>query len=221
MQVILPALMPTTKNELEQKLALIKGASPWVQLDVMDGDFVPNVSYPYVARGKLSTEHEELPFKDDFSFEFDLMVRSPERMLSKFIHLGATRIVFHYESADAAALHRAIREAKQFEIGVGMALSNDTNISVLGEFAQEISFVQVMGIARIGFQGEPFDERALLRLSELRAAYPRLILSVDGSVNSKTAKRLVDAGATRLVVGSAVWEGGDPMAGLRELAAIL
>jgi len=218
---LLPALMPKTIAELEKKLTWVRGVTPWVQLDVMDGEFVPNTSYPYVAPGKLSIENEQLPYIDDFKYEFDLMVRNPHGVIGKFMHLGASRMVFHYESASVAELHHALHETRQFDVQVGMSLSNDTPISVLREFLPEISFVQVMGIARIGFQGEPFDTRALMRLHELRATYPDLILSVDGSVNTNTARKLADAGATRLIAGSAVWEKRDPLSGLRELSSVL
>ncbi len=209
MTEIIPAIMEKTLNELRDKLALVRGLAPYVQIDVMDGIFVPNISFPYVSRGELKIESDELPYWQDFSYEFDLMVKNPDRIIGAFLALGASRIVLHTESIKDEVIPRVIEEIKNFKAEVGLASNNDTPLSSIEAHISEVDFVQVMGIARIGFQGEPFDERALERIRRLRAKYPDLIISVDGSVNLKTAPRLVLAGANRLVAGSAVFESGD------------
>ena len=94
-------------------------------------------------------------------------------------------------------------------IELGLAINTTTSIDVLAPYCHRIDFVQCMGIARIGFQGEPFDERVLDQVRVARSTRPDMPISVDGAVNMETAKRLVETGATRLVSGSAILEADD------------
>ncbi|MDP3958336.1 MAG: hypothetical protein Q8Q36_02640 [bacterium] len=218
MPEIIPALMPKTIEELRDKLALVRGAARYVQLDTMDGKFVPNVSFPYEAKGKLGQMPGELPFWEDFNFEFDLMVEHPEETVGAFLSLGASRIVLHAESSEAHLLLRAIDEIRNFDCEAGIAAGNDTPLSALEPFLYRVNFAQIMGIRRVGFQGEPFDARAISRIQELRAKYPELSISVDGGVNLETISYLAEAGADHFVVGSAVFDVGDAKGAIEALA---
>lgn len=216
---IIPALMEEDAEALEDALARVRGVASTVQLDVMDGMFVPNLSFPYVARGRM-VELEALPRWQDFNFEFDLMIKDPARDLGRLLEMGPARVVLHAESGGMDVLKRCIDAARKMDVEVGIAADNSTSPVALEAFIPEVDFVQVMGIARIGFQGEPFDERALARVRELRERHPDLIISVDGSVNEATALALAKAGASRLVVGSALWQSDDPKALIASLAAL-
>ena len=207
---IIPAIMPKDYEHLDEMMSLFVGVVPMVQLDIMDGKFVPARTWPYPRDErfeKISIEEEGMPRWEEIDFEVDLMIENPELAVSKWVSAGASRIIVHVESmSDFEAVRNAVPVGL---IELGLALNTTTPISSVEPYLDRIDFVQCMGIARIGFQGEVFDERVLEHVRALRARNPDMPISIDGSVNFDTAKRLVDAGATRLVSGSAILEAPD------------
>jgi ribulose-phosphate 3-epimerase len=232
---IIPAIMAADRGQLEADVARVLDLVPLVQIDVMDGKYVPHHSWPYQSAGlgagagragdsyapdflKILAEDDGLPHWQDMDYEIDLMVEKPEDVAESWIIAGAKRLVFHIEGKDdLMLLVDDLRE--RFPMGVtdslinleiGLAVNVDTSIDKLAPYLlvdhEKINFVQCMGIARVGFQRQPFDERVLGQISALRKLYPGLTISVDGAVNADTAARLVDAGASRLVAGSALFE---------------
>lgn len=216
---IIPAIMPESYNDLVQKAGKIAGIVPWAQIDVMDGEFTASRNWPYGKENqatfqKLLKEKKELPFWDELAYEVDLMVAHPEKVVRDWVALGARRIIVHIESVKAlrpliasVQAENATEEDCTLEAPVefGLAFNIDTPFDRLQGYMYEVDVVQLMGIAKIGFQGEPFDERVLARIRDLRAQYPHLIISIDGGVNRESAPRLIEAGADRLVSGSAVF----------------
>ena len=212
---IIPAIMPDSFPDLEAKAARVRGLVPLAQIDIMDGKFVKSKSWPYRNAGKADEEHfvamvsqdETLPFFDELDYEIDLMIAEPERHIDEWLPLGASRLIFHIESIidhDAFWGHDIFKEGAR-DIGgskvieVGLAINPDTSCDEVSPHISKIDFVQVMGIAKIGYQGEPFDERALLVINKIRASYPNIPISVDGAVSLETALLLKAAGATRLL----------------------
>jgi len=106
-----------------------------------------------------------------------------------------------------------------FPVEVGIALLPSAGIEVLTRYDGLYDFVQVMGIARIGFQGEPFDDQALALVRKLREQYSDMVIQVDGAVSMDNIRALVDAGASRLVVGSAIFRAEDPVGAVKQLRA--
>jgi ribulose-phosphate 3-epimerase len=211
---IIPAILPKSLDGLEGNLSRIRGVARTVQIDICDGVFVPNTTWPYTDRSAFETilsEKEGLPFWEDFDFEIDLMVQTATADALEWVQAGAARIIIHIESADDRGALEALQEFRSIEGGPGvevaLALSLDTPIEKLESLVQYASAIQVMGIARIGFQGEQFDERALERVRELKNLYPDLTIGVDGGVTLENAPALIDAGASRIVVGSAIFTG--------------
>lgn len=241
---VVPAILPKDFAELTAKLELIKGVVDTVQIDIADGKFVPNKTWPYwrkpTTNNQQPTKEEEekkrggdqnfqelvagkkkLPFLEDFDFEFDLMVASPREAIPDFVRIGASRIILHIESAEPDTLSSIISEWKH-AVGIGLALMPSTPIEKLEPFLHEAPFVQCMGSDRVGFQGVALNEALVLpKISLLRKKYPELTISVDIGVNSKNAPRLIAAGANRLVVGSAVFGKANPAEAIRELRALL
>lgn len=211
---IIPAIMPKDYEDLDEAMSLFVGVVPLVQLDIMDGKFVPARTWPYPKDAHFDAivaEEEGMPRWEDINFEVDLMVSDPESVISKWVSAGASRIIVHMETMknsieDFEAIRDAIPEGL---IEFGLAINTRTPLSSIEPFLDRVDFVQCMGIDRIGFQGEAFDERVLEHVRALRARNPNMPISIDGSVNMDTAKRLVDAGATRLVAGSAILEADD------------
>lgn len=216
---IIPAIMPEDLSELRNKLALIRGAVTTVQLDLMDGKFVKARTWPYNNKEKellsrILNEEEGLPFWDEFDFEFDLMVKDAKDDLDTFMRLGARRIIFHIEAEDQTGdnfleflegIDMYVRENTE----IGVAIDIATPIEKIFPLIPHIDFVQCMGIDKDGVQGSPFDEHAIDHVKALHEKYPDLIISVDGGVNFETASALIQAGATRLVIGSAIWKSFD------------
>jgi len=215
---IIPAVMPRDYNDLADKAALFAGVVPLIQLDIMDGKFVPARTWPYNPGDKffgpiVSQEHG-MPCWENVDFEVDLMIENPEIWIEKWISAGMRRIIVHVESMRD---FEKIRAAVPSLIELGLAINITTPLPAIEPYLDRIEFVQCMGIARIGFQGEPFDERVLEHVRAIHALRPEMPISIDGAVNFETAKLLVDAGATRLVSGSAILGSGDVQSAIAEM----
>jgi len=217
---IIPAIMPQSFADLEEKVARVVSHVKNVQLDIMDGDFVPEKTWPYLGDildfQKLIKEDMGLPEWEKINYEIDLMVSVPDRDAFEWITAGASRIIIHLEShPDVAGIINRIRQeyGRPLESPtapeIGVALNLDTPIEQIYEFIPLVDFVQLMGIAEIGYQSQPFDNRVLERIKILRKKYPELIMSVDGAVNAETAPLLIEAGVNRLVSGSYIFNSGD------------
>jgi len=151
------------------------------------------------------------------------MVHNPENVVDTWIRVGAKRLVLHIESSDdIRGLVERLRSDYGYSkddplnIEIGLALNVETPNDEIYEFlkVQEdgkvlIDFVQFMGIQEIGFQGQSFDTVVLEKIAEMRASFPEVIISVDGGVTADNAQDIVDAGANRLISGSAVFESDD------------
>ncbi len=206
---IIPAVMPRSLNDLGEHVSRVSGSAPWVQIDVMDGVFVRGKTWPYISfdAKAFEFEFEGLPNWEEIDYEFDLMIKNPEKEIDRFVMIGASRVILHVESTEL--ISEAIALAKGKDLEVGLALNIDTLNEVLEKFITDIDFVQFMGIATIGLQGEPFDVRVIEKISSFRKKFPDVIISVDGGVSLSNAKALVDAGANRLVSGSAIFKNDD------------
>jgi ribulose-phosphate 3-epimerase len=218
---IIPAIMPDSYDDLSEKASLVLGAVPLAQIDIMDGVFVKSKSWPYRKAGEIEEAHflamsrqdETLPFFDELDYEIDLMISEPEKHIDEWLPLGASRLIFHIESIkdiEAFFGNDIFKEGArdiggQRVIEVGLAIDPETPLAAIEPYVSRVDFVQCMGIAKIGYQGEPFDEQVLDHLNALRVTYPNLPLAVDGGVSFETAPLLKAAGATRLVSGSAIF----------------
>ena len=215
---VIPAIIPKSFSDLEEKLSLVSELVSFVQIDVLDGQLTAEKSWPMIHIpdpdfSRIIKEEDSLPFWEKLDFEVDLMTLKPETLIDNWVFAGAARVIVHYESFPSADVaENTISEfVKKFSnkdslinTEIGVALNIDTDISAVEKMIGEINFVQLMGIAHIGYQGEPFDERVLGKVRSLRQKYRELIISIDGGVNEESAPRLVEAGANRLVVGSAL-----------------
>lgn len=231
---IIPAIMPKSFGDLREKMSLVSGLVPLAQIDVMDGVFVPNKSWPYIKKPdpdfqKILKEEDAFPYWEELDFEADLMVSNPEAVVPDWITAGAKRLIIHIESLDSAkdgksdgfrAVFERIKSRLPDEDSflyteIGVAINPDTSNEKLEPIldcrsgVSCVDFVQFMGITKIGFQGQTFDERVYDKISRLRTIRPDVTISVDGGVNLETAPKLVAAGANRLAVGSTLFESED------------
>ena len=222
---IIPAIMPDSADDLREKARRVKDHVELAQIDIMDGIYVRSKSWPYSQGGPEKDEYfsalmrqdEGLPYWDTLDYELDLMIQAPERHLSEWLPLAASRLIFHVESIlDRDRFFRGeLFEGDSRNIGgetvieVGLAIDPSTDIEELLPYVPQVDFVQCMGITKIGYQGQPFDERVLLHIERLRREFSHLTISVDGAVNRDTARILKEAGATRLVSGSTIFNSED------------
>jgi len=198
---IIPAVLPHQLDELRDTLERLKDAAPVVQIDVVSDIF---------------GSEEALPLWGELDFEFDLYVE-PATFVSRAVELGASSIIVHARHASAKQAAKALQEYRQgdFAIKVGIALRPTDDMSALESFGGLYDYVQVMGIDNEGHQGEPFDPRAVELVAALRRANPDLYIQVDGHAAGHE-QELAQAGANRLVEGSAILAADNPQAALKE-----
>lgn len=218
---IIPAILPRDYSDLEEKITLVTGAVKWVQIDVCDGQFVPQPSWPYRKQDdfftKITKEEDGLPGWDSFDFELDMMINRAEDEVENWVSAGASRLIFHIESK--TDFNKAFDIAGG-RVEVGLALNGDTDVETLRPYADRISVVQCMGIKNIGFQGQAFDPEVLTQIAKVKKAFPHLKVSVDGHVTMDIARSLIEAGAERLIVGHAIFEAENPFDAIREFKAL-
>lgn len=237
---VVPAVLPTSRKDFIEKLALLSNISTVtrIQIDVVDGMFATPVSWPYSAKATQGTPYPELkamvqkgemlPHLDRIEYEIDLMCFDAERAAGAWLVLGATRLTLHAESA--ADLPRFLASVKKrygagadFAPGVvsfGLALNLATSPTFVEPYLGEIDYVQFMGIAKIGKQGQLFDSRVLERVRAFHAQHPDTTIQVDGGVSLENANALLAAGVSNLVVGSALLRAPDPAAALAAFDAL-
>ena len=221
---IVPAILPNSFGDLEEKLAIMQGTVRRVQIDAVDGIFAPNKTWPYTEGSRFErilAEEEGMPFWEEFDFEFDAMVAHPKVEIPKFLKAGATRIVIHGAGSDILDMLTLLQPEREgdFAIEVGVALLPGDDAALFAQYRELCDFVQVMGIAKVGFQGSEFDERSLGLITSLRHNHGELTIQVDGGVRLSNARALAHAGANELIVGSAIFANTEPLEALRALKA--
>ena len=208
--LITPSLLDCDFAHVDRELDALKAAGALaVHLDVMDGHFVPNISYgpPVIADWRPHT---------DFPFDTHLMIADPARYVDAFIKAGCDIIIFHIETvADPVPLARHIRRQGCL---ASLALNPPTPVEAVLPFLAEVDAVLVMSVMP-GFGGQIFEPTVLAKVRAIRAARPGLRISIDGGIKSGTAALAVEAGVNQLVAGSAVFRAdGNYKAALAELA---
>jgi ribulose-phosphate 3-epimerase len=233
MSVVIPAVLPSSREDLEDKLALFATLPDVtrVQIDVVDGYFAAPASWPYTAPKDLQGMRERgemLSRLNHFSYEIDLMCRDADKAAGEWLALGALYLTFHAESTPNLPelfdyMQRQYGPGAGFSsqlVSFGVAINIASDLALIESSLPHISYVQFMGIAEIGKQGQPFDERVFEKMRIFHNKYPDIPIQVDGGVSLRNAKKLIALGATSLVVGSGLLRASDPKAVVREFDAI-
>jgi len=209
---ILPSLLMTDFGDLKGEVARLQDAGARVlHLDVMDGHFVPNLTYGMPVVEGLR-RHTELPL------DVHLMISDPLRYAKPMVEAGADSLTFHVEAVrDPVETAQQIRD---LGCGVGITLNPDTPLASLRECLSEIDMVLVMSV-EAGFGGQEFNPLALEKLQVLRQERPDLLLEIDGGIDAETIGPARQAGCDLFVVGSAIFKKADYRTAMEELAAAM
>ncbi len=209
---IAPSLLAADFGNLQRDIELVnKSEADWHHIDIMDGLFVPNISYgmPVV---KTIAQHATKPL------DVHLMIVDPDRYIKTFAELGASILTVHYEAC--THLHRTLQAIKAEGMKAGVALNPHTNILLLEDVIKDIDVVLVMSV-NPGFGGQSFIENTYDKVRALRELITnrksKALIEIDGGVTSENAKKLVKAGADALVAGSFIFKSDDPTATIKEL----
>lgn len=211
---IVPALIPKSRDEVAAFAEQFSFVSE-VHVDMVDGMFVPFTSWP---QGTFEEPRDIKFILDTFSLEVDLMVQNPVAIAGQWIVAGADSLVFHVETISLDAFRAFVGSTS---LSVGICANNDTPLSELLPYLAVADYVQVMGIAKIGAQGQPFDTRCFDRIADIKKHAPQLSITLDGSVNEDTLVTISRHPIDRCIVGSALTKAENPQQKYQLLRGLL
>jgi ribulose-phosphate 3-epimerase len=215
---IIPSVMPKDVLDLQEITVKLSAISKSVHVDVMDGVFVSEFSWPYTGKDELGAADRVY---NTLKMGAHLMVAHPRPAAHDLIRAGFSRIIAHYESFQSdAEIHEALEVWKGSGVETGLTILADTPLEKVRQFEPFCDFFQVMTIDAVGRQGIPFSPVQLECVRQLREWYPSKPLAVDGGMSRDTVAHAVRAGATRIVVGSAIMKAPNMAASYKELQEI-
>ena len=210
--LIAPSMLASDFSNLESEIKMInQSEADWFHLDIMDGEFVPNISFGIPVVKSIS-QHTNKPL------DVHLMIQKPERYITDFKNAGANIITIHFEAC--THLHRTINVIKQEGMKAGVAINPHTSPNVLSDILIDLDLVCVMSV-NPGFGGQSFIENTYKKITTLsnlkKECRSKALIQIDGGVDTKNAKQLIQYGANVLVAGSSVFKSKDPSQTIKEL----
>lgn len=215
MAIISPSVLACDFANIQSEVEMINNSNAdWFHIDIMDGVFVPNISFGFPVM-KAMAKHATKPL------DVHLMIVNPDNYIEDCKNAGAEWVTVHYEACPH--LHRTIQLIKSHGMKAGVALNPHTPVSVLEEIITDLDLVLIMSV-NPGFGGQSFIESAVPKVTKLKQLITdkgaTTLIEIDGGVNDKTGKQLLDAGADALVAGSYVFKSENPTATIDILKAL-
>lgn len=206
-RIISPSMLSADFGNLDRDTHMIdRSAAQWIHIDVMDGVFVPNISFGFPVMKPIRKASDKV-------LDVHLMIVDPEKYVARFAEAGADIVTFHYEATQTP--REAIRLIRESGAKVGISIKPKTPVEVLRELLPEVDLVLVMSVEP-GFGGQSFIDGSTDKVRELRKMIDEagldVMIEIDGGVSAANAGELYDAGCDALVAGSAVFKAADPEA---------
>jgi len=204
-----PAILTDAPSILEKMLRQAESFTDYVQIDIMDGHFVPSksITWKHIA---------SLPLK--LKWEAHLMVAHPEKSLKGFQQAGAGKIVFHHEATTSS--RQVISQIRNLELEVGLAINPDTPVPAIAPCINEVDSILLLTVTP-GFYGSKFIPEVMKKVAELRHIRPEIEIGVDGGIKENNIVEIASAGVDYICVGSAVFLQPDPAASYRRLQSLV
>jgi len=216
MKLVAPSMLASDFGNLENEISMVNNSkADWFHIDVMDGVFVPNISFGTPIMNVLKKCAKK-------PLDVHLMIVNPDNYLEKFAELGSSVLTVHFEAC--THLHRTVQKIKSLKMKAGVAINPHTPISSLESIIKEIDLVCIMSV-NPGFGGQSFIENTYQKVKDLKSLIEnknsQAIIEIDGGVTSENAKRLVEEGADVLVAGSFVFKSNNPAETISTLSNLI